>query len=69
MIGLSLRRLEQRGRFPARLSPNFRASMASIFGLPGATAAIAEAVEMSRDRKPVGKARQGRAMKDEGQGS
>ena len=43
--------------------------MASILGLPGATAAIAEAVEKGRDREPMGRARHGRAMKDEGQGS
>ena len=45
MIGLNLREeLEQRG-ISRRDFLEFCASMASVLGLPGATAAIAEAVE------------------------
>jgi hypothetical protein len=43
--------------------------MASINGLPGATTAIGEVVEKAETREPMGKARHGRAMKDEGQDS
>ena len=51
MIGLSLREeLEQRG-ISRREFLGFCASMASILGLPGATAAIAEAVE--KEPRPI----------------
>src|SRR5271157_5330927 len=51
MIGLSLREeLEQRG-ISRRDFLGFCASMASILGLPGATAAIAEAVE--KEPRPI----------------
>ena len=47
MVGLSLREERESRGFPGEIFCEFCASMASILGLPDATADIAEAVEKS----------------------